>query len=238
MGLIQAKQIEKYLIATVGITGFTSSATATDDITTALTAVLTTAGNGGVSVPLQVGSATAEGVATSVSYNKCPIYLNGVGFDRLRDANDDEVYAKVTNPSAGVWQLDYYTTPNNGVEAAYTFAAATDISIELPYWFTFDNLPADALVSTTERHIAPDAAGSSRQKVETLAATALNTLPDLDSPPVGNVLLFFINGQMINAKQSSSGIAVNATTGAVTVTPVDLGYNITTTDIVTVQYTY
>lgn len=74
---VQAKQINKLLQAWTGISGLSTAGGTSDTITTALTTALNTAGNGGVSVPLQVGSNAQMGVNTSTGFNTTPIYQSG-----------------------------------------------------------------------------------------------------------------------------------------------------------------
>lgn len=66
---------------------------------------------------------------------------------------------------------------------------------------------------------------------ESLTPTAQNTIPDLATPPApGTVTRFYVNGERID-----SGITVDAS-GVITVAPATLGYNIATSDKISVDY--
>jgi hypothetical protein len=68
-----------------------------------------------------------------------------------------------------------------------------------------------------------------------LTPTALNVLPNLSQTPSGIMTNFIINGQLIHAG-ATTGLSVTGV--AVTVNAVQLGYNITTSDVVVAQYAY
>lgn len=76
-----------------------------------------------------------------------------------------------------------------------------------------------------------DVAASSSATIEVLTPTADNTVPNASTAPAaGTPQLFFVNGDHVPA-----GITMDAA-GAITVVPATVGYNVSATDTVTVQY--
>ena len=231
---IPAKQITKFMQAWVGIAGFASAGGTSDTITSALTTALNTAGNGGVSVPLQVGSGSTEGVNTAAGFNQTQIFQAANG-DKLTDATGQEVYAKVTN-SGSAWTLSYFSAPN-GVETAYTMTAATSINFEIPYVFSFDHLPFTAIAAMIERHIAPDLATFGfRQFAEALTVTAANTLSSFTNTPNGVVTMLLVNGVTYTPLGSSPPFTVSGK--VITWSAANAGFALATTDDVKAVYSY
>lgn len=74
-------------------------------------------------------------------------------------------------------------------------------------------------------------AASSMPTIQTLTPTAQNTIPNVTTAPrAGSPAQFFVNGDFV-----ASGLAMSAA-GAITATAATVGYNIETTDRVTVVY--
>lgn len=238
LGLTEAKQLNYALVAPVGIAGFTSSATNSDNVTATITTALTTAGRYGTSVPLAVGALgtaganVTQGLMAAPPYNTVPVFLAGGAKQRATNTSGDEIFGLLTNAGA-VWTLAYFASPG-GVQTAYTWPAATAIDFEVPYLFALANLPVDALVSIGERHVNPTAAGGGVPVGTTLTVTATNTISALPTTPKsGTPVTFMINGLSVLAG-ASSGINVAGT--VVTVTPATLGYSVATTDVVIIEY--
>lgn len=229
--LIQAKQISKMMLAMVGIAGFVHAApAATADISAAIATAYSTAANSGTAIPVQVGSASAEGVSVGSGLNSSLIYDSASG-ENVKDANGNEVYGKITNAGA-VYTLSAYSVIA-GVETAFSLPAGT-YDFEVPTWFTFDNLPATALIGPSERHVQPDPSSATRIVTDTLTPTALNTLPALSQTPQGGLFMLNVNGQVFSAVSQFGSVAGTA----VTWTPATAGFNLATTDVVTATYTY
>lgn len=232
--LTPAKQIEKKLQAWVGIAGFATAGGTSDTITSALTTALNTAGNGGVSVPLQVGSASTEGVNTAAGFNLTDVF-NGATGQRLTDTNGNDVYAKITN-SGSTWTLSYFSAPG-GTEAAYTMAASTSINFEVPYIFSFDHLPFTAIAALVDRHIAPDLATFGfRLFAEALTVTAANTLSAITNAATGTVQQLIVNGIVYTSLGSAPPFTVSGK--AVTWSASNAGFSLATTDDVKAVYSY
>lgn len=231
--LIQAKQINKPMISMVGLGTFTTSATSSDAVTTALTTALNTASSSGGSVPLAVGSNTAEGVSTTTGLNLVQLFVAGSTKQRLVDSNGNDVYGKITQ-ATGIYTVSYFTSPS-GVEGVYAFSSPTIVDMEIPYWFSFADLPSNAFIAVTERHVSPDLAGTTRVQSDTLTPTGVNVLPSLSRTATGVLFDLNINGVIIPAG-ASTGVSVSGTT--VTINATNLGYNVTTTDVVAAFYSY
>lgn len=230
---IPAKQINYFLEARVGVSGFSSAGGASDTITSALTTALSTASRAGGSVPLQVGSANLEGVDTATGFNLTPIYIaSGV---RLTDTNGNDVYGKITN-SGSTWTLSYFSAPS-GAEAAYTMAASTSIAFEVPYIFSFADLPLTAITAVTDRHIAPDPANQGmRLQTDALTVTATNTVSALSRTQNGGVFFLYVNGVAYRNVGGSPPVSVSGT--VVTWNATNAQFALATTDEVTAFYSY
>ena len=229
---IPAKQINYFLEARVGISGFSSAGGSSDTITSALTTALSTASRSGGSVPLQVGGATQEGVDTAAGYNLTPIYAGPI---RLTDANGNDVYGKIT-VSGSTWTLSYFSAPN-GTETAYTMAASTSIGFEVPYVFSFADLPLTALTATTDRRIAPDPASTGmRLQQDALTVTAANTLSTLSKSATGGVFMLLVNGVAYTTAGTGAPVSVSGTT--VTWSATNAGFALATTDDAKAVYSY
>ncbi len=232
--LTQAKQVQKLLQAWVGIAGFSTAGGTSDTITSALTTALNTAGNGGVSVPLQVGSSSTEGVNTSAGFNVTNVFLGTTGL-RLTDGTGNDVYGKITN-TGSTWTLSYFSAPG-GTETAYTMAAATSINFEVPYVFTFDHLPYTAIVALVDRHIAPDLATFGfRLFSEALTVTAANTVSNLTNTATSTLQQLVVNGIVYTSLGSSPPFTVSGK--AITWSASNAGFALATTDDVKAVYSY
>lgn len=231
---VQPKQIQKNLQAWVGIAGFTAAGGSSDTITTVLTTALTTAGNGGASVPLQVGSATQMGVNTAAGFNVTPVYAAGTK-DVLLDSAGQEVYGKITN-AGSAWTLSYFSVVS-GTETAFTMPASTAIDFEVPYVFSFDLLPLTAITAALQRHVAPDpSANAGRTQADALTVTATNTLSALSRTYAGPWAMLLVNGVTYANFGPTPPFSVSGT--AVTWSAANAGFALATTDEVKVIYGY
>lgn len=210
MSLLSAKQIDKLQQAFVGFSGFSAAGGTSDNVTSAISSALATAGNLGNSVPVQVGSGTQEGINTTAGFNLCTLYSSTTGL-RLTDGSGNDVYAKISN-SGSTWTLSYFTAPG-GTEAPYAMPASTALSVEFPYVFTFDHLPYTAGTATTDRHVAPDLSTvQGRLAADLLTVTATNTLSDLSQTFKGPVIWLSINGKTEDNIGGSAAFSVSGKT--------------------------
>lgn len=231
---VQPKQIQKNLQAWVGIASFATAGGTSDTITTTLTTALSTAGNGGVSVPLQVGSAAQMGVNTAAGFNVTPVYVAGTK-DVLLDASGQEVYGKITN-SGSAWTLSYFSIVS-GTETAYTIAASTSIDFEVPYVFTFELLPLTAITAAMQRHVAPDpSANAGRTQADALTVTATNTVSALSRAYAGPWAMLLVNGVTYTNFGPTPPFSISGT--AVTWSAANAGFALATTDEVKAIYGY
>lgn len=236
MPLIQSKQVNKILEACIRVSAFTADG-ASDVVTTPITTALSTAGNGGVSVPLQVSSSvTTVGVVTASNLNRIEIY-NATTKAKISDGSGNEVYGRLTE-SGGVYTLTYYSLVS-GSETAYTSFSSQSIDFEFIYRFDFERLPSSAAVGVKQRNVSddPNASAGSTVVVEQLTVSGTNTIANLSYTPTAatNVILF-VNGVAVNAfggasaPFSISGVAITWDAG-------DAGYSVETTDQVIAHYT-
>jgi hypothetical protein len=241
MARLQAKQIEKLLASFVRIDGIATGAADATIITTDLTTVLGTAGEGGGAVPLQVATATTPGVVTSGTYNRCEIY-NALTKEKLFRETDgaggggEELYARITE-STGVYTSEYfYIDAITGVETAYTFPATENIDIEIPYQFTFATLPRTFAIGVKSRNVADDAKSNGYTTIEKLTVTAVNTVSNLSVAPVDAAKVeLIVNGQNFFAVEHFSVTGLAISFSAPQLTAMGLG-QIDTTDEVYARY--
>jgi len=231
---IKSKQIEKNLSASIQIAGF-SAAGADDVVTSAITTALSTAGNGGVSVPLQVSSnIDTIGVITASPNNRVEIWDNTTK-DKIVDSSGEEVYGRITE-SGGVYTLTYYSlNASTGVETAYSFGNTTSIDFEFNYRFDFARFPTDAPIAVGARNVTQDPGGSGKVYTEKLNVTAQNTIADLAKTPTAtsNVMLY-INGVVYDTFATAS---FSVSGKAITWSAANSGFNVETTDRVVAKYT-
>lgn len=235
---IPAKQIEKILAAFVRVSAFTANGTS-DTVTTPITSALSTAGNGGASVPLQVSSGvTVVGVVTASGKNLVALY-DATTKLKLTDGSDNEVYARLTE-SGGAYTLTYYSLVA-GTETSYSFASDTSIDFEFIYRFDFDRLPSDAIATTQQRNVSDDPASggaSTAQMIEVIACTSTNTLDDLSETPTATTsVILYVNGVAINAFGGGSA-AFSISGVAITWSASNAGFALATTDKVLAVYPY
>jgi hypothetical protein len=228
MAKTDRSQLDWLQDARIGALNFASGAASSATITSAITTVLSTAGDGGVSVPLQVFGATQPGVITTGGDNIAIIVSNATKRP-IADASGNEVYGKITE-AAGVYTLSYFSLIG-GVETAYTFSSTINIDFYFAYRFDAARLPKNALIAIGSRVIQqdPSSSGGAVNRHEKLTITALNTLSALAQAPSSptNILLF-INGKVENP--FGGGSAVFSVSGtAITWSAANAGYNLQTT---------
>ena len=229
--IFDPKQIKKILAAPVRVNNVATGAAASKVVTSDLTTALGTAGDGGVSVPLQVSASLGLGVITTTTANKVQIYDNTTK-DKLSDGSGNELYGRITE-AAGVYTLSFYSLVA-GVETAYTFGTTTNIDFEFSYRFDFYRLPTDALVAIASRNVADDVnTRGGVFKMEVVTVTAQNTLQALSKTPIANTLKLQVRGK---TEHCLSGGAVSAIGKTMNWSTVNAGYNLETTDEVIAEY--
>ncbi len=240
-GPIQAKQLNKPMIAPVQISGLSFPAAATMDVSTALAATVSTAGAGvspfaaSTSVPHQTASGTQMGWVLTPPDNRVEVYTTAAG-NKIASSANNEVYGRLTAAGA-VYTLSLYELIA-GIETAYAMPAITSIRGEFDYLYTFDALPYNAITALNARNVAQDATTGIRLYQEIVTVTALNTLAALTkSYTASGVFQMNINGQtVLPIGGASAGFSVAGT--AVTLSAANLGFNVSTTDVVSCTYQY
>jgi hypothetical protein len=231
--LIKAKQIDRILSAPIRLSSFSASAANTDDITTDLTTALSTAGDGGVSVPLQVSTVISMlGVITSGANNRVEIWDSASKL-KLIDASGNEVYGRITE-LGGAYSLKYYTIIA-GVETARTFPSALTIDFTVNYRFDLKRYPTDAGTMIGGKNVSDDPSSGSNGRAfgEKLTVTALNTVSNLAFlPSVGSAIQFAVNGQVF---QPVAGSPISYV-GKVGTWNAANAFDLETTDVVVVTY--
>ncbi len=232
--MIPAKQIIKPQSASVRVNGFSASGTS-GVLTTAIGTALSTAGEGGVSVPVQpLGGSNTIGVIVTGANNRTEIY-GGASKLKLTDASGNEVFGRITE-AGGVYTLTYFSLVA-GVETAHSMPAEA-IDIEFSYRFDFARFPADAAIAVSARNISndPAGAGGATPRNERLTVTALNTVSDLGFTPL-NAATFalFVNGQQFDT--FGGGAAAFSLSGvAITWSAANAGFPLEVADRVTARY--
>jgi hypothetical protein len=237
MTRLSSKQIIKLADGFIRVLNLSASG-GSNVVTTLITTALSTAGDNGVAVPLQVASNTAMGVVTNVTI---PIFSNltkrAIIDTAVADASSNEVYGKLTE-SGGVYTVSYFSLIN-GTETAYSFPSATAIDFLIPYRFDFERLPKNFAISYPIGDVNLPSVGSSPQASwfrESLNVTATNTISLLTKTPVSNTDVFlYVNGlEMPPYGGASADFSVTLKT--ITWNANNAGYNLATTDKVTVAY--
>lgn len=220
--LIQAAQISQNLAAPIWITGVTVTGSSAN-ITSPLTTALNSAGNNGVSVPLQIStSSSVVGVITTGTNAQVSIAsnVNGAQFD---DANGNMVYGIITQLYSA-YTLSFYTNVN-GTQTAYSFSSSTVINFTVNYVFDFYRFPAYALIGV--KNILVDQLSYQIPVPFTQALTigTANTIPSLSYTPISTYgVNFVVNGVTYS---TLSGIGEFAITGtSVSFSSVNAGFTL------------
>ncbi|MBW4596202.1 MAG: hypothetical protein KME46_25690 [Brasilonema angustatum HA4187-MV1] len=232
--MLKAKQIDKILTANIRINGVSANGASTN-VTTPITSALSTAGNGGVSVPLQV-SANVNGIGVITGGDRCEMY-NSTTKQRISSAAGDEVYGKLTE-AAGVYTLTYYTLTDAGTETAYSFSSATNIDFKFNYRFDFVRYPTDAITSMSVQVIDPITGNPVTAKwfTEKLAVTAINTISNLAKTPTSGTNIFLIVNEAHHNAFGGSSADFTISGKAIAWSSTNAGYSIDTTDDVIAFY--
>jgi hypothetical protein len=144
--LIQPKQINKYIVARVRLSGVPLYAGVSQmDVTSGLAILAATAGYNGASVPFQRG--IVDSISGRMGYiandpsQRCPCY-DGVTGEVLTDLYGYRVYGRLTE-SFGSYTLSLFSVNDFGVETPFVPGTAGLSAVDLLYLFDFDLLPHD-----------------------------------------------------------------------------------------------
>lgn len=223
--LLQAKQIEKFTYGRMGIINF--AATGTDDVvTTQITAAASSD-----SVPVQVGSTTAEGFITSGSDNKS-LVIDSTTKQAIDDGLGNEVYGRLTE-AAGVYTLSYYSI-QSGTETSVDIGSV-NIDFFVNYSYSFKNLPVNVLTRVNSTLVGEDPDNQSGRPIrnEKVTVTATNTLANLAYTPIANSLAIYVNGK---AEAEGASEAFTRSGKVLTWSAANAEYTLNTTDDVVAHY--
>lgn len=235
MSTIPAKQIIRPLAAFVRVGSFAATGSS-GNATAAITAALNSAGDGGVSVPLQPASSTAIGIFVLPPFNRVEVWEASTGSKIL--ANGNEVYGRLTE-SSGTYTLSYFSLVS-GTETAYSFPASQSISFEFAYRFDFARLPATAILAARSGSSAATPAGPAVPQSfrERLTIASQNTVPALARSPVDAAsVALIINGVSYDTfGGAAAAFSVNLGTRAITWSAANSGFNLDVSDRVIAEY--
>lgn len=227
MARLHSSQVEKLLHALVYFTVSSGVANNTN-VTTALTTRLNTAGDGGVSVPVQEAS-TDIGIVTSGA-NACKVFqANG---EAIYDANGNRVYGRITFAST-TYTVSYFVLIN-GTQTAFSFGTSTNLLVGVPYAFDLFRYPRDAATNTPVEDTI-QIGGTTPEKVfiERLNVSALNVVANLTKTPVNNTLVkLIVNGQLQTTFDNSFSVSNKTVTWSNT----NARFDLRTTDLVISEY--
>ena len=230
-GLVKGKLIDKYLAGSVAITSFSANG-GSNDITTALTSALATAGYGGTAVTLQKSTAyNVDGVIATAPLNRVTIRVGG---GEVQDADGLEIYARITE-STGTYTLTYYVN-DAGTETAHSFGGATSIDVFIPYRFTFGSYPTDTTIAVPGFDAAPNPAAITVPTAYSEELTAgTNTVTDLTYTPTGAVTLV-VDGVVFSSVASPAPFTVSGK--AITWSATNAKVSLDSNDTVVANYEY
>jgi len=190
MALLRREQLKRiYNSAPQVSINFTTTAGATNDVTSILTSLSTADG-----VPLQVAVTTSGSESMGYILSTRFKIQDTNSKQAMEDGSGNEIYVKLTKP-ASVYLANYFSLVG-GVETAYTMSAGSNVDfVGIPYLYNDLLLPYDALTRANAVVVGEDPKGSGKNFIETITATATNTLSDLTNDPVPNTpIALNING--------------------------------------------
>lgn len=240
MQKIQAKQLHRLLQATISVT--VAGSTGNDTLTANLAAAVVGAGWRSTNVPNQEYSAPTyplssagdldlevPGWRTSVD-NFVDLWIAGTQ-DKLVSDTGEEVYGRLTADDGTVELF----TLEGSTETAYTLAANVNLIANLPYVFTFDTLPLNALGGSVSK-IGSDPSGNTYVIATlTLASAVTQAFEPLAIKLQGTDATVNVNGQVHELYNEVFSFDAAGTT--VTWDAEAAGFAIDAADTVTIRYT-
>lgn len=235
MPQLKPKQIDKVIAAPIKLTALSVGSGVNNVIVTSqISTILSTAGNNGVSVPVQSSTTVfTPGIVVASPMNKSEIFDNTTKLP-ISDASGNEIYGRIVVVSSDYVLRFYYL--NSGVETAYTTTSSLTIDFDFVYRFDFNTLPADALVSSLARNVMLDPVGQNAIfTLEKLTVISTNTLSALSNiPSTLNKTILCVNGKDEFCLGLGASFAISGTT--ITWNAGNAGYALETTDTVYVKY--
>lgn len=197
--------------------------------------VLSTAGRNSTPVPKQASpDIDTEGIVISAGENRVLVYETG-SQNVIKDVvSQEEVYARVTEIQEGGFKLDFYILDDTGTENPYTLDSG-NYDFFIPYRFTFEKLPDDAMIRVKSKRVNDDASGTGgREVMEILTVTGLNTVSTLAFSPIsGSSVWGHVDGHAVD---SLPGGAFSVAGKLVNWDPNVANYDLETSDRFAVHY--
>lgn len=227
------------------------------DITSALTAMMSTAGRGNVALPLQVAvinpadqaEAYVPGIVVDPAFNKVSMnYGDGdaikIGATTSDGIKYGDVYGRITF-NGGVWTVSpYETNIDDGTETLMSglrgmgmTTGARTLVLGIPVIVSWDLYDPRWDIANSMFSMAPESiTQGTRRQMERLPVTTMNNLPALSRTAVGPVTLF-VNHLAYSSAEDNPAFGVTAGL-LLTWNPASAGFNLTTTDEVIAEYFY
>lgn len=232
--LIQRDQVKIPQVGPMNILGYTTTAGTTNIINSALSSATQGAGYNNQNLPFQVASLAAYSETCGWILDRIISVYDSVTKTAFTDNNGNEVYGKITKPSAD-YLLAFFSIVN-GTETPFAIDAGKVIDFQAQYLFDSNNAPIDLMIRQNAVQIGQDPENNTKLYHENLTITALNTLSNLTYFPVeGTAVEILIDGgshvSTVNGTISVAGKAItyNNTYNAG-------GYNIRTTSNAVAKY--
>ena len=233
--LQHAKTIHRPLISFVALSGQgilgQSASIAVDPV--AMQALLNTAGRNATPVPYAPSAdIDTMGVVTAVGENRVLVYQNG-SQNVIQSNTGEEVYGRITTDGTN-FTLNFFTLEDDGNETAYTIGEGT-YDFFMPYRYSFEKLPDDALIRVKSKRVSDDpAGGGGREVMQIVAVSALNTTANLVFTPVpGSFVWGHVDGHSVD---SLPGGAFSVAGKAITWSPATASYDLEISDRFVVHY--
>lgn len=198
MATIKPKQITKLLASFIEIPDFVPSGSNFDDVSFDMNQAVNALSVDNSPLPLQVGSNIQPGVDTSAGFNYCKVYT--ASDDKiLVDLQGNTIYGKIALTNAK-WIITYYSTNVNNVESTKTMNPAVHLRIEIPYIYSFNDLPVRAfqpdISSITNSPVALQAGVGSNFSIQADQLTVIsdNTLSHISKTFDNKLFLLLVNG--------------------------------------------
>lgn len=169
---VNKKEISALITVPIVVSGFATANGADDNVTTAITTRLATAGYNGTSLTVAVSAnETIAGIVTSSGRNRIEIY-DATNKRRLRTSDGFIAYGRLTE-SSGTYTLTYYYLNALNVETAFSIVGPITINFTIHYRTKFEETPLDESVVGVIDQFNPNDANSP-VRIENIHAGANN----------------------------------------------------------------
>jgi|GEM_PF-1859111 len=200
--LQHSKTIHRPLISYICMTGVSSTkveAVASLE-NTALNLMLNSAGRNGIAVPFQPSSdIDTEGLIVAAGENRVLVYESGSQNVLNDPTTGEEIYGRLVVSETG-YSINYFILNDQGQEVAIDMNPGT-YDYFMPYRFSFEKLPDDALIRVKSKRVNDDAAGSGgREVMEIIEIPTQNTPNPLSFLPIpGTFVWGHVDGHTVDS---------------------------------------